>query len=127
MLISITRVPFAPLTTGSSNIIYPPEQIIVCPSLCNASDEIRMGAAQEPPLSRMRADPANVADAAIRSWFADSAIIFYGYRTLRSTVECELDDIHFVIFLDHSFSRGVRPTPMERSVSRDLPCGEAKR
>jgi len=36
--------------------------------------------------------------------FADSTIIFYGYRTLRPTVECELNDIHFVIFVDHSFS-----------------------
>jgi hypothetical protein len=56
MLISITRFPFAPLTAGSSNIIYPLDQIVVCPSLCNTSDEIRMGTAQEPPLSRMRVE-----------------------------------------------------------------------
>src|SRR5215475_12068954 len=99
MLISITRVPFAPLTAGSSNIIYPRQQIIVCPSLCNASHEIRMGAAQEPPLSPIPALIRRIVCGMLPSvlGFADSTIIFYGYRTLGPTVACELDGIHFVI------------------------------
>jgi hypothetical protein len=106
MLISITRLPFAPLTTGSSNIIYPLDQIVVCPSLCNTSREIRMGAAQEPPLSQMRAYVRRSVFGMrpCVPCFADSTIIFYGYCTLGPTVGGELDGIHFVIFVDHSFS-----------------------
>jgi hypothetical protein len=129
MLISITRVPFAPLTTGSSNIIYPPDQIIVCPSLCNASHEIRMGAAQQPPLSRMRPQIRQMLPMLPSVLgFADSAIIFYGYRTLGRPSNVNLmTSILLSSLITVRFHRGVRLTRSRERQPGTCPRGEAKR
>jgi hypothetical protein len=51
---STDRKPFRPAYAGFMKHNLPAQRHSVCPSLCNASLEIRMDAAPEPPLSLTR-------------------------------------------------------------------------